>query len=1720
MMIRNIAISLFLLFTLGQFSYGQTYGNEWINYNQEYYRFGIVEKGIYRLDYNTLNSSGIPLTSINTSQFQVFGKEKEVPLYINDGGDGTLNPGDYIEFYAVGNDGWLDSLLYVGTDEIGNPGYSLYNDTLYYFLTWTNTASGLRYVQETATNFSVFTPANFAWEKAVKSYSSLYYGGYSASSVYTSYYSPGEGWGSLNFNGANDYTEIVSLPTPSPYSGVGAPDAQFHAKSNANSNAQYTGQGNHHLRWELGSNNVVMHDEVFTGYRQTVVSNLIASAELNIGNTNAYFRIIGDQGAITDFQSISYVELKYPRTGDVAGASFLDLELPNSSGQAKIRLDLTNANFTNPSAYVFNGSVPRKIPFVNNGGVWQGLIPNSIGVSSQDFVIQSESDIETIPEVEPVNGTGSFVNYNLQDLESAYLLVYNKVMQTSAAEYAAYRSSPQGGGYNVVLCEVNDAWMQFGGGVPKHILSIRRLANYIYNFSTEKPVALFLAGKGIAEASDPNTSPAGSARKNPLSAARNLVPSYGYPSSDVCITGKWNGSTSLEPAIPTGRIAANDNAQLQSYLSKVQTYEANQNQASVYNKPAKEWQKRILHFGGGANTQEQNLFKNYLNAMKALIEGPDYGGHVESYFKETANPFNPVLSNEVDEYLEDGVSLMTFFGHATADGFDQSIDDPQDWGNTGKYPMVIGNGCYTGDIFKTNNNSTSEDFVLIDNLGAIGFLSSTKLGFASALNVYSNELYRQMSPEQYSATLGEQINTTIANITSGTSTGLVMESTVTQMVLHGDPMIRLNWHTRPEIDLTPSDITFLPSAVNLNTDSIAVQIVLTNLGRSITDTFALNITRNFPNATFDSIYSLQINGLDFKDTITVSMPLQAEIGVGLNEFTITADLPSFVAEQYDEFGNNQVSATFFINVDGIMPVLPYDYAVVPDDSIVLKASTINPIAAFNNYRFEIDTTDEFNSPFHRYAIKSGVGGVHEVFPNEWLLVGSNSSAPLQLTDSTSYFWRVAIDSSTLVWNEQSFQYIPGKSGWGQDHFFQFKNGGFSGIDYDRNIRSRNFTPLQAEITCDVYDNANSAAEYNETLWRINGQVAEYNLCSTLPSLHVAVIDPSNMEPWGTRFNGLNPDHNFGNINDNGACRNRVEYYFIFRQNSTAQLQAFENMLVNEVPNGHYILVYTARNAQFSQWQTNYPNLFSTMQGLGADSVFVGQEDRAYIALMRKGDPSFTQEMIAQDPDEFLTFSATVEGLANFGLETSTVIGPALEWNTLYWKQDPNENPSEDNTQLIIRGLDINQNIQFQLDTLFTRNDSILNLDNLIPAAQYPYLQLEARYVDSVTLTPAQIDRWHVLYERLPEAAIDGQNGYVFLPNDQDSLQEGVEKTFAIDIRNISDLDMDSLLVHYWVTDANQVVHPIPYERQDSLKAGEVLRDTLRFSTVGLSGDNTLWMEVNPYVNGSMNQFKDQPELAHFNNLLQVPFRLAKDDINPILDVTFDGQHILNGDIVNPGAEIVISLQDENPFLLMDEDADTSNFGIFLTDPSGVQKRIPFIDQQGNQIMQWIPADGSNLRFKIIYDALFDQAGTYELLVQGSDNSGNLSGDLEYRVQFEVILESTITHIMNYPNPFSTSTRFVFTLTGDQVPDEMIIQIMTVTGRIVREITEDEIGPIRIGRNVTEFAWDGRDEFGDPLANGVYLYRVKARINGEPIKHRESGADQHFEKNWGKMYLMR
>ena len=137
-----------------------------------------------------------------------------------------------------------------------------------------------------------------------------------------------------------------------------------------------------------------------------------------------------------------------------------------------------------------------------------------------------------------------------------------------------------------------------------------------------------------------------------------------------------------------------------------------------------------------------------------------------------------------------------------------------------------------------------------------------------------------------------------------------------------------------------------------------------------------------------------------------------------------------------------------------------------------------------------------------------------------------------------------------------------------------------------------------------------------------------------------------------------------------------------------------------------------------------------------------------------------------------------------------------------------------------------------------------------------------------------------------------------------------------------------------------------------------------------------------------------------------------------------------------------------------------------------------------------------------------------------DVSNNFSGLENRTVSFRVDTEAKVSNVLNYPNPFSSSTQFVFMITGSQVPDDITIQIMTLSGKVVREIRQDELGPLHIGMNRTQFKWDGTDEFGSKLANGVYLYRVMTHMENEEIKHFETDVDQFFTEGFGKMVIMR
>ena len=110
------------------------YGNEWINYDQSYYKIAVVEDGFYKISYEELNtadvfSGGSPLGS----NFQLFCHGKEIPIHVSQ--NGTFGSSDFIAFYGERNRGQLDSHIYLDPSYQTNTEYSIFTDTSYYFLT-------------------------------------------------------------------------------------------------------------------------------------------------------------------------------------------------------------------------------------------------------------------------------------------------------------------------------------------------------------------------------------------------------------------------------------------------------------------------------------------------------------------------------------------------------------------------------------------------------------------------------------------------------------------------------------------------------------------------------------------------------------------------------------------------------------------------------------------------------------------------------------------------------------------------------------------------------------------------------------------------------------------------------------------------------------------------------------------------------------------------------------------------------------------------------------------------------------------------------------------------------------------------------------------------------------------------------------------------------------------------------------------------------------------------------------------------------------------------------------------------------------------------------------------------------------------------------------------------------------------------------------------------
>jgi hypothetical protein len=538
---------------------------------------------------------------------------------------------------------------------------------------------------------------------------------------------------------------------------------------------------------------------------------------------------------------------------------------------------------------------------------------------------------------------------------------------------------------------VDELYHQFAAGIYKHPLSIRRFCDALLSTWSSPPSHLFLLGKSIHEM---NISSTVGARNNEDKYARNLVPSYGHPTSDLAFTAGLNG-TLFEADIPTGRLAAADNEAVFDYLNKVIEFESTEPQA---------WMKNVLHFGGGGNQFEQSLFRGYLQNYENIVEDVCFGGDVFSFYKSSTDPIQISVSDSIQLLIEEGVSLMTFFGHASSTGFDVNIDSPATYDNQGKYPLLIGNSCYTGNIHLSQGLSTSEEFVLAPNAGVIGFIAKGDLGLPSYLNIWTNSFYDQIFRSSYGSSIGQCMQGAVQAF-QGNFQNLYSENAALTFALHGDPSLVLNSWPKPDLVLAPENVSFVPENLNSALESFEVHVDITNIGKLIESDFGVELKRHFPDGSDTSIF-MSVDQMAFQNELVFTLPLDPLRGLGINTFDVFVDHPSIQVDELENVANNIVQGkSVNITSGSVFPVYPYNFSIIPSGPDGFYASTGDLLSPLKPYRFQLDRSRDF----------TGNDLVEEVLFAEGGLI---SWEPEVLWEEGVYYWRCSPDSS----NENGFDW--------------------------------------------------------------------------------------------------------------------------------------------------------------------------------------------------------------------------------------------------------------------------------------------------------------------------------------------------------------------------------------------------------------------------------------------------------------------------------------------------------------------------------------------------------------------------------------------------------------------------------------------------------------------------------------------------------------------------
>ncbi|MDA0711233.1 MAG: C25 family cysteine peptidase, partial [bacterium] len=923
----------------------------WRDATADYYKIPIRQDGLYRLNAEWFSQSQIALGPGDLERVKIYLDGREVPLLVEDGGDGQLDEGDGVYF-------WGTYHRAPNRDHVNE-----FGATRIYWLT-ADGAPGIRYAQVDAAPISGFPEATSF-----------------VSSVHAEIDSTFEALG-LARDANRDHWFWKRTASPSSPTDIATPVVmpvalpgvlrQGEARIQVAMHSLTTSDAvnpDHYAVVRL-ENGPVVGEGRWEGQEVYVISGAVPGASLS-DTIGVVLSSPGDPSfpfeplPYVDHAFFDWVSVAYPSRFEARDGSLLFAV--DALRQVVIK------GFTAEKVRILNLDAVQKLngPVTASGGHFDVRLETR---AEGRFVAVAENRTR-VPDF-AIRDEASHLREPQQG--AAYVIVAPAEFRDAAQQLADHRQSL---GLSAMVVDVGDIYDEFSFG-QVHSESIRAFVQYAYAQWTQRPVYVLLFGRFSFDYRD-LFGLAGTGRQN-------FIPSIPFQSvrRGLAFSDEYFGRVDddLFMDVFIGRFSINYPSQANLAVQRVTAYDRAE--------PAR-WRDRMLLM---ANWDDlvSDLFTGPSDSLAALAE--EIGLEPLKVYHTSETPPEPnASSQEVIRQINEGRLIVNFMGHGSAASMSRYIAGTFQQGgfdymsqikNAERLPLFIGMSCLNGLYWDPRIICFAEEMTNKPDGGAIGYVSASSLAFIGINNEINTAMLKRVFRDRV-LEMGQMLALAKMDVLAQFPG---FESGITMMNLMGDPAQALALPDGPDFVINPNGLR-LDRLGDLTTgDSVRVVVTVENWGlRHLGDLEVAVVDQNLDTGQTDTLFLAGLPSVVQTDSIAVVWHLANRAGRHLLQAILD---PRDKVVESDE-GNNRVSRD--VDVLGALTTLP----TLPHNSQMVAAGSA---------RFGVRSGTGEGDLLGEFELGATVGFDGEEVQRSGLLPGTRGMLfwqPMGLTTGT-YFWRARL----------------------------------------------------------------------------------------------------------------------------------------------------------------------------------------------------------------------------------------------------------------------------------------------------------------------------------------------------------------------------------------------------------------------------------------------------------------------------------------------------------------------------------------------------------------------------------------------------------------------------------------------------------------------------------------------------------------------------------------